>query len=249
MNRICVFLVLLLLFHKVLIAQESDTLKRVFDAPKYNFFNRTILVFNEYLDTDSGSYNTTDIRLLLPVGNKAWNLRLDAPIVSTNSSDNNKTGLGDLAASIAYIPVLNNHNGLCVRAKVVGNTATNSAFGSGKWIFVPTLFYGHFFDDNKKWLLISLLEYQVSFAGDTNRNDVTTTIFENTLYFNFSKNWLAADVAFRYNATIEGFQNNAYLELGRKLSKFNWVYIHPSVGFGKNRSYNAGIEVGILAFF
>lgn len=214
MSRLCDFLVAILLFYNVLMAQESDTLKKVFDAPKYNFFSRAIVVFNEYLDTDSGFYNTTDIKFLLPVGNKAWNLRLDVPIVSTNITGENKTGLGDLAASMAYLPVLTDHNGLCVRARLIGNTASNPAFGSGKWIFIPTLFYGHFFDDAKKWLLISILEYQVSFAGDKTRNNISTTIFENVLYFNFGKNWAAADVAFRHNAATDKFHNNAYLEFG-----------------------------------
>ena len=73
-------------------------------------------------------------------------------------------------------------------------------------------------------------------------------LFWKKLYF-FGKNWISGDVAFRYNTVLEGFQNNAFLEFGRKITPDNLIYIHPSAAFGGKKSYNYGIEAGILILF
>ncbi|MBK0368346.1 lipid A phosphoethanolamine transferase [Flavobacterium agrisoli] len=230
-------------------AADSSNVYNVFNQPRYHYFFNSVVLFNEYLDTDNGSYNTTNARLLLPIGDKSWNFRADLPLVSANTNHQNKTGLGDISASVAFIPILGQHHGLSVKARIYANTAVDPAFGTGKWLFVPTVFYGHYFDKAKKVLLISSLEYQTSFAGSSNQSDVNTTIFENAIYWFQGKNWFAVDAAFRYNNTLDGFQNNAYLEFGRKITKENMIYIHPSVAFGGEKSYNYGFECGVLILF
>jgi hypothetical protein len=102
---------------------------------------------------------------------------------------------------------------------------------------------------NKKMLWITSLENQLSFAGSQNRQDINTTAFENYLMYFIKKNWIAADVAFRYNVTNKGYPNNAFIEFGRKFTPNNMFYIHPSVAFGDQKAYNYGIEVGILTLF
>jgi hypothetical protein len=229
-------------------AQDTIGKNSPFSEARYHYFLKTILLFNEYLDTDSGSFNTTQLRFLHPIANKAWNLRFDVPLVSTNTNSINKTGIGDVGVGISYIPYLERSNGIAFRARVVSNSASDPSFGTGKWVFIPTIFYGKYFSQ-KKFLWIASLEYQASFAGSSNRADVNTTAFENVLLHFFYKNWVAADVAFRYNSTIEGYQNNAFVEFGRKITPNNLVYIHPSIGFGKDRSYNYGLEAGVLILF
>ena len=220
-----------------------------FSEPRYNFFKKTILVFNEYLDTDSGSFNTLDLRLLLPIGNKTWQLRADVPLVSTNTASINKTGFGDLSFAASYIPYLTKKRGVGLRGRLFTNSASDPSFGSGKWVFAPTFFYGQYFDESKKFFWISNVEYQFSFAGSSNRNDISTTILDNSLIFNFGKNWVSGNVTFRYNAIAEGFNNSAYLEFGRKFTPDAMFYIHPSMGFGDKKSYNYGMELGLLIFY
>ena len=246
MRKLYTTLVVLVSSLTNLYGQDSIPEKNVFNEARFKFFSNTILIFNEYLDVDGGSYNTTDFRFLCPIGNRAWNLRFDLPLVSTNTVEKNKTGLSDIGLSLAFIPVLSNHNGLALRTKFYVPTAIDGAFGTGKWVFNPSVFYGHYFGEEKKFMLITDLEYQISFAGSSNRNDVSTGTFENTLYCFFGKNWLGADIALRYNSTAEVFQNNAYLEFGRKINERDMFYLHPSIGIGKDRSYNYGIEVGFL---
>lgn len=63
------------------------------------------------------------------------------------------------------------------------------------------------------------------------------------------KNWVAADVAFKYNATNKRYPNNAFVEFGRRLTKNDMAYFHPSVAFGNQKTYNFGIEVGMHILF
>lgn len=67
--------------------------------------------------------------------------------------------------------------------------------------------------------------------------------------FILGKNWLAVDATFRYNAVNKGFPNNAFLEFGRRITKNDMAYIHPSVAFGNHKTYNFGLEVGMLILF
>lgn len=251
MKKIQLLSILFFLFYiQLLSAQDTDTIQSEspFSEPRYHYFLKTIIFFDEYLDTDNGSFNTTQVRVLLPIGNKAWNLRFDLPLISANTNSTNKTAIGDVGMGISYIPFMRNGSGIAVRARVYANTAADPNFGTGKWVFMPSAIYGKYIY-KKKFLWLSTLEYQASFAGQNERSDISVTVFENVIFHFFGKNWVAADVAFRYNDVLNGFQNNAFVELGRKITPTNLVYIHPSIAFAGQKTYNFGIEAGILVLF
>lgn len=249
MNKLQLFYLSFLLITFSTKAQDTIELqKNPYAEARYHYYLKTILLFNEYLDTEIGSYNTTELRFLHPIANKAWNLRVDLPLISTNTSSINKTGIGDIGVGISYIPYLNHSKGVAFRARVISNSAADPALGSGKWVFAPALFYGSYIKE-KKLLWIASLENQLSFAGSDKRDDINTTAFENYFMYILGKNWIAADVAFRYNATNKGFPNNAFVEFGRKITSNDMAYIHPSIAFGNHKSYNYGIEVGMLILF
>lgn len=239
---------IIFLFSSAVKAQDTIQYNNPFSEARYHYFLKTILFFNEYLDTENGSYNTTQLRFLYPIGNKAWNLRFDLPLISANTNSDNKTGIGDVSAGISFIPYMQRNNGIALRARVVSNSASDPSFGSGKWVFIPTVFYGRYLQ-SKKYLWISSLEYQTSFAGSSSRNDINVTAFENVILWFFGRNWIAVDAAFRYNNTVKGYQNNAFLEFGRKITPDNLIYIHPSIAFGGQKTYNYGLEAGILILF
>jgi hypothetical protein len=230
-------------------AQDSIKYSNPLMEVRFNFFKKSVILFNEYLDTDNGSFNTTNFRILYPIGKKTWLLRADVPLISTNTTSINKSGLGDFAVAASYIPYVKNKTGIAIRAKVTTNSAIDSNFGTGKWVFTPTLTMGNYLGNHKKYLWLSLIENQISFAGDSNRNDINTTVFENTFLYFIGKNWLSLDTAFRYNNTIDGFQNSAYIEFGRKFTPDSMFYIHPSVVYGGSKSYNYGYELGVLILF
>jgi len=228
--------------------EDIDRSNSPFTEPRYHYFLQTILLYNEYLDTKNGSYNTTNLRVLQPIGNKAWNLRFDLPLISTNSNSINQTGLGDVSAGISFIPYFKKTSGIGLRTRVISNSAADPSFGTGKWVVIPAGIFAKYFNQ-KKFLWLATVEHSQSFAGSSNRSDVSVTLFENNLLWFFGKNWIATDVAFRYNYVLDGFQNNAFMEFGRKITPTNLVYVHPSVAFGGEKSYNFGMEVGLLVLF
>lgn len=245
------FYILILVFTAPIAIKAQDSIEypNPLTEVRFNFFKHSVLLFNEYLDTDSGSLNTTNLRVLYPIGNRSWLLRVDVPLVSANTLSVNKSGLGDIAVAASYIPYVKNKTGIAIRAKVTSNSAKDPNFGAGKWVFTPTLIMGNYLGNNKKYLWMSSLENQWSFAGDSNRNKVNISVFENTLLYFLGKNWFAVNTALRYNHTKDGFQNAAFIEFGRKFTDNDMFYIHPSVGYGGLKTYNYGAELGIVILF
>lgn len=230
-------------------AQQTVEYPNPLTEVRFNFFKNSVLLFNEYLNTDSGSLNTTSLRILHPIGNRSWLLRVDVPLVSVNTSIINKSGLGDVAFAASYIPYVKNKTGIAVRAKVTSNSAVDPNFGTGKWVFTPTLFLGNYLGNHKKYLWMSSIENQISFAGDTDRNKINTSIFENTLLYFLGKNWFGINTALQYNHIKKGFQNTAFIEFGRKFTDTYLFYLHPSVGYGGIKTYNYGGEFGVVILF
>jgi len=231
--------------------KAQDTLKysNPLTEVRFNFFKHSVVLYNEYLDTDSGSFNTTNLRVLYPIGKKTFLLRVDVPLISANTSSLNKSGVGDIAVAASYIPYVKNKTGIAIRAKVTSNSAADPNFGSGKWVFTPTFIMGNYLGNHKKYLWLTLVENQTSFSGDSNRNKVNTSVLDNTVNYFLGKNWFGLNTAFRYNHIIAGFQNTAYIEYGRKFTENDMFYIHPSVGFGGAKAYNYGLELGVLILF
>lgn len=230
-------------------AQDTIKYSNPLTEVRFNFFKHSVVLFNEYLDTDSGSFNTTNLRVLYPIGKKTFLLRVDVPLISANTSAINKSGLGDIAVAASYIPYVKNKTGIAIRAKVTSNSAIDSNFGSGKWVFTPTFIMGNYLGNHKKYLWLTLLENQMSFAGDSNRNKVNTSVIDNTVNYFLGKNWFGLNTAIRYNHTIGGFQNTAYIEFGRKFTDNDMFYIQPSIGYGGAKAYNYGIELGLVILF
>jgi hypothetical protein len=237
-----------LLLHSAINGQQTIESNSPYSAPRYHYFVNTILVSNEYLDTNNGSFNTTQLRVLFPIGSKAWNLRFDLPLISANTNSENKTGIGDVGAGISYIPYREKNKTFAFRTKVYANSASDTNFGSGKWVIMPAFFFSSYLK-NKKILWITSIEYQASFAGSSQRSDVSVIAYENLLLYSFGRNWISGDLALRYNSILKGFQNNVFLELGRKITTSNLIYIHPSTAFGNKKTYNYGIEAGLLILF
>ena len=252
MRKLLLLLCFILSHWEIINAQDKKTIRseqNPFSEARFTYFKETIVLFNEYLETKNGSFNTTNFRILKPLGNRAWTIRFDAPLISTNSNTINKSGLGDLSLATSFIPYLTKKSGIATRLKIASNSANNPNFGSGKWVISPAIFYGTYIDTNKKLLLISDLEYQFSFTGSKNRADIRTTVLESTLIYSFAKNWISSNIAFRYNETRQGFQNSTFVEFGRKLTPDSLFYIHPSLAFGDQKTYNYGLELGVVILY
>jgi hypothetical protein len=230
------------------ITQLKDE-KNPLNVARVNFYKKTILAFNEYLDTDSGSFNTTDFRYTHPFKNRSWNFRADLPLVSGNTSNMNKTAIGDISFSLAHIPYLTNRRGVSIRARVTSNSSNTPEFGSGKWVFTPTVFYGQFLDKKGAILWTTYLENKFSFAGDSSRAKVNAMNFDNTVTYSFSKSWVSTELTIGYNAVSKQNPNSVALEYGTKFTPDTMLYFHPSIGLGSERGYNYGLEFGLVVLY
>ena len=209
MRKLLLLLCFILCHWEIINAQDKKTIRseqNPFSEARFTYFKETIVLFNEYLETKNGSFNTTNFRILKPLGNRAWTIRFDAPLISTNSNTINKSGLGDLSLATSFIPYLTKKSGIATRLKIASNSANNPNFGSGKWVISPAIFYGTYIDTNKKLLLISDLEYQFSVAGSKNRADIRTTVIESTLIYFLPKTGSVQTLLFVTTRLDKGFR-------------------------------------------
>ena len=209
MRKLLLLLCFILSHWGIVNAQDKKTIRseqNPFSEARFTYFKETIVLFNEYLETKNGSFNTTNFRILKPLGNRAWTIRFDAPLISTNSNTINKSGLGDLSLATSFIPYLTKTSGIATRLKIASNSANNPNFGSGKWVISPAIFYGTYIDTNKKLLLISDLEYQFSVAGSKNRADIRTTVIESTLIYFLPKTGSVQTLLFVTTRLDKGFR-------------------------------------------
>jgi hypothetical protein len=60
-------------------------------------------------------------------------LRVDLPLISTNTSSINQTGIGDIGVGLSYIPYMKyKTEGMAFPTKINSNSAVDPALGSGK---------------------------------------------------------------------------------------------------------------------
>ena len=209
MRKLLLLLCFILSHWGIVNAQDKKTIRseqNPFSEARFTYFKETIVLFNEYLETKNGSFNTTNFRILKPIGNRAWTIRFDAPLISTNSNTINKSGLGDLSLATSFIPYLTKKSGIATRLKIASNSANNPNFGSGKWVISTAILYGTYIDTNKKLLLISDLEYQFSVAGSKNRADIRTTVIESTLIYFLPKTGSVQTLLFVTTRLDKGFR-------------------------------------------
>jgi hypothetical protein len=144
---------------------------------------------------------------------------------------------------------LTNRRGVSLRARVTSNSCNNPDFGTGKWVFTPTVFYGQFLDKKGAILWTTYLENKFSFAGDSNRATINALAFDNTVTYSFAKCWVSAEINAGYNHVSERNTNSLALEFGTKFTADTMLYIHPSAGIGSERSYNYGLEFGLVVLY
>jgi hypothetical protein len=106
------YFVLVFVFIAIVSVNAQDAIKdnNPLTEVRFNLFKHSMTLFNEYLDTDNGSFNTTNLRVLYPIGNRYWLLRVDVPLISANTTSINKSGLGDIAVAASYVPYVRNKN-------------------------------------------------------------------------------------------------------------------------------------------
>ncbi|MFC1681572.1 neuromedin U [Pseudomonadota bacterium] len=156
--------------------------------------------FNFDNGADNGRANFVNIQPVVPVTVGEWNLvnrlivpvgEVDGPItgLANNPSPipgDGASGLGDINYSLFFSPVQYKKLIWGIGPSVSAPTASDDQMGTGKWSGGVTA-VGLL---QPKWGTYGLLFRQLwSFAGDSNRRDVSQAVFQPWVNYNLDKGW------------------------------------------------------------
>jgi hypothetical protein len=149
---------------------------------------------------DNGEASFLNIQPVLPVTVGDWNLvnRIIMPLIDTPGQitgtpemptpiqGKGATGLGDINYSLFLSPVKTGKVIWGVGPSISLPTATDKQLGSEKWSAGPTAV----FLTQPKWGSMGILMRQLwSFAGDSDRNEVSQFLVEPFVNYNLDKGW------------------------------------------------------------
>ena len=134
--------------------------------------------------TNGGVQNITNLQPVIPFHiSERWKL-LTHPIIplAYTSWPEKQFGLGDINFEAAFSDIT--HRGWVLGFGIISGfpTATNEAFGTGKWTIGPLLGAFHQYGN---WTVSLLLTQEWSYAGDASRSLVSTMQLQPNINYNF----------------------------------------------------------------
>ena len=152
---------------------------------------------NDIGANDEGSKITTNIQPVIPIeANKDWNLitRTIFPVISQDEvypGSGSQFGLGDVLAQLFFSPKKPTSGGIIWGAGAVFllPTATDSKLGGEKWGAGPAAVA---ITMRGPWTLGALGNHVWSFAGDSDRSDISNTLLQPFVAYTWSNAWTAS---------------------------------------------------------
>lgn len=175
-------------------AQESadETLKKannpLADMTALNFHNYYIPKLS---DAPSDAYlNNAWIRFAKPMAKGKLLLRISMPISTIAVPDRfgsvrSTSGLGDVNAFLSYNFVSESNKTIGVGPLLVAPTASETVLGSGKW--QAGLAFVAFIANSPTFQFGSLITWQASFAGESERSDTNLGAFQPFYFWQLGK--------------------------------------------------------------
>jgi hypothetical protein len=153
------------------------------------------------------------------------------PITSENQEGHFLYGLGDADAQAAVIYTKNARWAVGFGARLIVPTGTNS-LGSGKWRIMPGAAVRTMLPEiGPDSYFVPLVRYDVSFAGDLSRNNISNLQLAPTLNLDLPADWFVTfypspDIRVNFGDPVPGQTGRLFFPfdfaVGRKLAK-NWV--------------------------
>jgi len=187
-------LILLSFLAALSFAQESadETLKKannpLADMTALNFHNYYIPKLS---DASSDAYlNNAWIRFAKPMAGGKLLMRISMPISTVALPDrfggvSSTSGLGDVNAFLSYNFVSESNKTMGVGPLLVAPTASEAILGSGKW--QAGFAFVAFIANSPTFQFGSLITWQTSFAGESDRNDTNLGAFQPFYFWQLGK--------------------------------------------------------------
>lgn len=182
---------------------------------------------------DGRSFNQFRVRAVIPMTGKVpgrWDHLLRITTRSQNT-DQASLGIGDTEIFDLIIPKRFAWGALGIGPLLSLPTATNNRYGSGK--FAVGLASGIAFNNPKmgNWQVDLLLQYLVSIAGDSEREEVRSFAFQPSITYHFKKGfYLETEPVLSYSFTRKHLVIPVNLRFGKVLTigthRYN-IYIEP----------------------
>lgn len=202
-------------------------------------------VANTYVELEDLYLNQTTYRHVVPLFNRRLAISGSAPVVFGNLTGLTEGGLGDIAASVEWIPWLSRKGGLVAGFRTTWNTATVDALGLGVHTLMP---YGQFvFQPSARTILAPFVAYRVGVGGDDFAPEVRDTLAGVSIVWRPSPRlWLSVQPQVIRDEALDATYGEASAEVGHQLLDRVSTYVRPSLGLGSDRTkpYTWGLTFG-----
>jgi hypothetical protein len=205
----------------------------------------------ESLDLGDGfTNNTLYLRFTQPLGAaQRSSVELKLPIVSSNILDGSDYGMGDFSLKFTRLASLTPQYGILLTLEAIFDTADAADQGTGSNVLKPGITYARFLPNGAIFAPTLQHGFTVG-SADSGRPDVNQTVID--FYYvpklNDPLNYMTIDPALTYDWESEKLSPTLAVTLGRVipmgLPGSSSLFVKPSIGFGGDRAYDWGIEVG-----
>lgn len=211
---------------------------------------RSASLYNEYADLQSGSYlNTSMFRYIEPFADGAMSIRLSVPTLFSDATGSDELGSGDVSLKWSWISHVDTKNAWLLSAEVYAPTGDED-FGTEKWTIAPGITYARFI--GKNIIAAPAVVHNISFAGDSNRQDVRRTDIDLYMVYTASDKswWITSDFTLSIDHENDDRTPMSWeAQYGRSFGKFKGAavnaYIRPGIGIGSDRFNDWNFEFGI----
>ena len=182
--------------------------------------------------------------------------RIDLPILHFDAQTpggRSESGIGDIVTSMTFVKVFSKRFVGAVVPRIDFPTATHDSLGSGKYAFKPAV--AGVTPLAKGVALVGLLEYRVSFAGNSNRSDINELSLKPILLKSFLEGSLKGFYANPQAEVIVDFEHNNQTTFqmgvhgGKVLSKNVVVFVIPTIHVAGTKRESFKLELGFRYLF
>lgn len=214
-------------------------------------FQSEMRLYNVFTELPDGAGYTNEMiyRQVWPFAERAHQIRLEVPLVTTNITGETEFGFGDLNVRWLWVPKATPKNAVAVGVESWWDTATQEVLGRGKNVLGPVVFYVIFLPERKA-IFAPAYQYQFDIGGSGDRADVSLSAID--LYYVLLPkpgSWIIIDPQIIVDHEGSTTYVQVETEFGRMMGPGWSTFLRPGFPIGGNRLMDWNLEFGIKSVF